>query len=159
MWNLVLCALSLAYPLVAAHRASTPDSLERWRAYLVCSGLLVLPVLTWPWWLPMRTELVSLVTLFLGAHDARGAHAFYVRYVVPVLRPWIERDVPSWNELFAAVESVAGRHVSAGDATVAVEDNAVEDYADAEQVTEEDDVGDVGDGDDEDDKTEAPHTS
>ena len=104
MWSAVLCSLCLAYPIVAAHRATAPDALERWRAYLVCFGLVVLPLLAWPWWLPLRTELVLLFSLVLGAYDAQGAHAVYVRYVVPALRPWDEMRIHSADEFLELVE-------------------------------------------------------
>jgi hypothetical protein len=74
MWSVVLCTLSLVYPLAAAHGAVTQDELERWRAYLVCFGLVVLPALVYPWWFPLRTEYVFLATLFLGNFYARGSH-------------------------------------------------------------------------------------
>ena len=101
----MLCVLSLVYPLASAHKATTLDALERWRAYLVCFGVFVLPLLAWPWWLPLRTELVIFMSLVLGSHDAQGASAVYVRYVVPALRPWEALHVHTVEGLLEGLES------------------------------------------------------
>ena len=141
MWSAVLCTVSLAYPLVAAHRAASVDALERWRAYLVCFGLFALPLLAWPWWLPLRAEMVVLVTLVLGAHDARGAHALHTRYVVPLVAPWIGWwDAHSWDDLFAAAEA----RVLPG-----AEDDEDEEAEDDEDEEAEDDEDDEDDEDEE----------
>lgn len=105
MWNLVLCILCIAYPLAAAHHATTLDALERWRAYLVCFGVFVLPLVAWPWWFPLRTELIFALSLVFGSHDARGAHAIYLRYVVPALRPWKDVHVCTMDDLLEHLES------------------------------------------------------
>lgn len=64
--------------------AGGEDSSSRWASYFAVSSVTLLPLsLLLPAWVPLRHELLLLVTLFLS--DAGGAEAVRRRYLLPLL--------------------------------------------------------------------------